>query len=114
MNRNGKAPVRIAHRLRAARIAVLFAMGGVISALAPVVHAHVAFVSPPTVQKSFAPQNVGVGQFSRMSITLTNHDPINAITGVQFTDNYPQYMVNPPTGETGTIKLQPTAVGACC
>lgn len=65
--------------------------------------AHVAITSAPTiaapdVQNAFTPANVLVGDAAQMSITLTNHDPNRAITGVAFTDDYPPHMANMPVG----------------
>jgi hypothetical protein len=43
----------------------------------------------PSVAKSFDPGGVYLGGTSRMTITLTNPNSIDAITGARFTDDYP-------------------------
>lgn len=53
-------------------------------------------VGQPTATKQFAPTTVAVGETSQMTITLSNPNGV-AITGAQFTDNYPDGMTNAPT-----------------
>ncbi|HEV7490578.1 MAG TPA: hypothetical protein VGO25_07210, partial [Rhodanobacteraceae bacterium] len=52
-----------------------------------------SLLGAPTASKQFFPTTVAVGAPSQMTITLTNANSF-AITGAQFTDNYPDGMVN--------------------
>jgi uncharacterized repeat protein (TIGR01451 family) len=49
--------------------------------------------APPTVAKSFAPAAIAPGETSRLTITLSNPNPV-ALIGASFTDNYPAGLVN--------------------
>ncbi|MFN3387697.1 MAG: hypothetical protein ACK40O_02105, partial [Allosphingosinicella sp.] len=51
----------------------------------------------PTVTKSFATSPVAVGGTSRMTITVTNHNPTTNLTALAFTDTYPAGLVNAAT-----------------
>lgn len=48
----------------------------------------------PTVTKSFATSPVAIGGTSRMTITVTNHNPTTNLTALAFTDTYPAGLVN--------------------
>ncbi|MGH8173105.1 MAG: beta strand repeat-containing protein, partial [Rhodanobacteraceae bacterium] len=55
-------------------------------------------LAAPAVTKEFAPQTVAVGDTANMTITLTNSDPVKAVTRVEFTDPYPSGMANASNG----------------
>ena len=61
----------------------------------------VALLAPPTVVKSFAPNQIGVNGSSLMTVTLTNPNS-SAITGAAFTDSYPAGLANAPSAGGGT------------
>jgi fimbrial isopeptide formation D2 family protein/uncharacterized repeat protein (TIGR01451 family) len=60
-------------------------------------------MGPPTVTKSFSPSAITTGQPSTLSISITNPNPIAAITGAAFTDTYPIGMVNTATPAAAII-----------
>jgi uncharacterized repeat protein (TIGR01451 family) len=51
----------------------------------------------PVVTKAFSPSAITLGGVSEMSISIANPN-VQAITGVAFTDSYPQGIVNLPSG----------------
>jgi len=55
------------------------------------------FLASPTVDMSFMPQSVKVKTTSILKITFTNPNPTKDITGLTFTDNYPDGLVNDAT-----------------
>jgi len=55
----------------------------------------------PTVAKAFSPSNIGKGQTSVLTITLTNPNPV-AITGAAFTDTYPANVTTAATPNAST------------
>ena len=67
-------------------------------ASATLVTSNIQILNAPTVTKAFAPPSVKVGGTTQMKITLTNSDPANAITAVQFNDSYPFGMANASNG----------------
>jgi CSLREA domain-containing protein len=65
----------------------------------------------PAVSKQFNPTTVPAGTATRLTITLTNPNAF-AITGVDFTDNYPANLENAPVPNvTNTCGGTVTAVG---
>lgn len=60
-----------------------------------------SLLGAPTATKAFAPTTVAVGAPSQMTITLNNANSF-AITGAQFTDNYPDGMVNASSNPVDT------------
>ncbi|WP_460596085.1 DUF7933 domain-containing protein [Geomonas sp. Red276] len=63
-------------------------------------------MSPPTVAKSFTPNQVGVNLPSSVNIAITNPDAV-PITGAAFTDSYPANLFN-------TATPAPTITGTGC
>jgi len=66
-------------------------------------------LAAPTVAKSFTPPSILPGGSTQLRITLTNSSA-TAITGVQFTDQYPSGLVNasaPSTTCGGTVTAPP-------
>ena len=55
----------------------------------------------PTVAKAFSPTNIGKGQTSRLTVTLTNPNTL-AITGAAFTDTYPANVTTAATPNAAT------------
>jgi len=68
----------------------------------------------PTAVKAFTPPSILVGGTSTLSITMTNTNT-TAVTGVEFTDNYPLGLINgssPPSTTCGTGTVTATSGGA--
>lgn len=70
--------------------------------------AQLAVYLRPLVSKLFTPDIILPGATSRLTITLTNNNSVDA-TGVSFTDNYPSGLVNTASpGITGSCDVLPT------
>jgi LPXTG-site transpeptidase (sortase) family protein len=50
-------------------------------------------VSPPSVNKSFSPNTIFVGETSLLSVTINNNSPSGDLTGASLTDNLPANVV---------------------
>jgi len=48
----------------------------------------------PGIGKAFAPSSIATGQVSELTLTITNPNPNEPLTGVAFTDTYPANLVN--------------------
>ena len=76
-----------------------------------------SLLGAPTATKEFVPTTVAVGAPTQMTITLNNSNSF-AITGAQFTDNYPDGMVNASSnpvdsntcGGVGTVTADPADI----
>jgi uncharacterized repeat protein (TIGR01451 family) len=66
-------------------------------------------VLPPSIQKSFSPDTISVGQSSTLTITLTNFNQV-PVTGVGFTDTLPAGVVVDTTAATNSCGGTLTAV----
>jgi LPXTG-site transpeptidase (sortase) family protein len=58
---------------------------------------HVGGVQPPTINKSFSPGSIWVGQTSQLSIAITNNDFTTTLTQASLTDDLPAnvFLANP-------------------
>ncbi|HET9577237.1 MAG TPA: hypothetical protein VFP44_05380, partial [Usitatibacter sp.] len=66
--------------------------GGVSSNLGTGAPSNTATYIAAGLAKSFSPNTTGVGDTSRLTLTLSNPSPTTALTGVTFTDNFPSNM----------------------
>ena len=63
-------------------------------------------IVPPTIAKSFSPNPIQVNGTSLLTITITNPNPSDMLTGVAFADTYPSGLVN-------VNPLSPAVVNTC-
>jgi uncharacterized repeat protein (TIGR01451 family) len=61
-------------------------------------------VDPPTITKSFSPTTIPLNGTSTLTLTLANPNPSTALTGVNFSDNFP----------SGLQVANPAGIGSTC
>ena len=69
-------------------------------------------MAPPTVGKAFTPSSISIGDISTLTITLTNPNSTQAITGATFTDTYPAGLVNAATMNATTSCTAGTVIAS--
>lgn len=69
-------------------------------------------MTPPTVAKAFTPSSISLGDSSTLTITLTNPNATQAVTGVTFTDTYPVGMINASSMNANTSCSGGTVIAA--